>query len=171
MNLTPAIGVGAGDVLHATRAEVDRIVARSKGDVVAQATSLIGLLRARELISDGEVRTLTALAETDAQVGTARLSAQAGYFHSRELYNTMLADQASTGVALVIAASAVGSYTITPPIDGKGAVVFAKANGHWANRGAMTGAVIGSIWGPLGAAVGGAVGGAVGDVVDHCTKD
>ena len=95
------------------------------------------------------------------------MSAHDGYFQSRELYNTMLADPASTGVALVIAASAVGSYMITSPIDGKGTVVFAKANGHWANRGTLTGAVIGSIWGPLGAAVGGAVG----DVVDHCTKD
>jgi hypothetical protein len=171
MNIVPAVGVGAGDLLHATRAEVDRIVARTKGDVLAQAIALLDLLRARELINDDEVRVLTLLARTDAQAGTGEMTAQDAYFHSRELYNTMLADPVSSNVALVIASCAVGSYTLTAAPDGGGTVVFAKSNGHWANRGTLTGAVIGSIWGPLGAAVGGAVGGAVGDVVDHCTKD
>jgi hypothetical protein len=170
MEITPAIGVGAGDLLQAARAEVDSIVARTKGDVLQQSKLLIAMLRDRDLVTGTEVDRLTRLAEIDAQVGAGHATAKQAYFESRHLYNMLLADGGASGVALVLASSAVGSYSISDGKGGSDSVVFAKSDGHWANRGALTGAVIGSVWGPLGAAVGGAVGGAVGDVVDHCTK-
>ena len=170
MELTPAIGVGIDDLQHAARAAVDSIIARTKGDPLAQSKLLISMLRDRELIADAEVAGLVGLAEIDTEVGAGRLSAQEGYFRARAHYNELLAAGGGGAVALVLASSAVGSYTIADGGVGTGTVLFAKADGHWANRGALTGAIIGGIWGPLGAAVGGAVGGAVGDIVDHCSK-
>lgn len=170
MDITPAIGVGAGDLQYAVRAEVENVVARTKGDVLAQTKLLIAMLRTRDLITDAEVTTLTRFAELDTQASKRQITAQQAYLESRSVLNTMLASGGATGVALAIASSVVGSYSVTDGGNGSEAVTLARSDGHWATRGAITGAIVGGIWGPLGAAVGGAVGGAVGDVVDHCTK-
>ena len=103
------------------------------------------------------------------EAGTGKKTAQAAYFEVRKLHNTLLESPGSSPVALALASSAVGSYSITQGSDGK-TVVFKKSGGDWEGRGAAAGAIIGSIWGPLGGAIGGTVGGLVGHIVDECTK-
>ena len=169
MELVPMIGVGVSDLQHAARAEVERIIKETKGDALAQTKILIGKLRERDLINDKEVKTLSQLAKAGHECAAGKKSAQAAYFEARELYNTLLASAGTSPVALVLASSAVGAYSITQGSDGK-IIVFKASTGGWEGRGAAAGAVIGSIWGPLGAAVGGAVGGLVGHAVDECTK-
>jgi hypothetical protein len=168
MELVPMIGVGVTDLQNAARAEVERIIKETKGDVLAQMKLLIGKLRERELINDTEVTALSQMAEAGHAAGAGKKSAQAAYFEVRELHNTLLANAGTSPIALVLASSAVGSYSITQGSDG-GTVVFKKSGGGWEGRGAAAGAIIGSIWGPLGGAVGGAVGGLVGAAVDQCT--
>lgn len=170
MELTPMIGVGVSDLQHAARAEADRIIKETKGDELAQSKLLIGRLRELNLITDAEVMAVSRLAEVGYEAGAGKRSPRKAYFESRDVYNRLLADGKASPVALVLASSAVGSYSITESPDGSDAVVFAKSGGSWAERGAAAGAAIGSIWGPEGALVGGAVGGLVGEVVDHCTK-
>ena len=168
--LAPAIGVGVSDLQHAARAEIGRIIKETKGDPLAQSKLLLGRLRELGLLKDTEVRALTRLAETGHQAGLAKGDAKKAYFESRDVYNTLLAGGDASPVALVIASSAVGSYTITEDPGGSGTVVFKKSSGDWEGRGTAAGAIIGSAWGPLGAAIGGAVGGVVGHAVDECTK-
>lgn len=171
MELLPAVGVGVSDLHQAARAEVQRIVSETGGDVLAQSKLLIANLRERELIGYDEVEHLSRLAELDYQAATGKLPAPQAYLAARDIANKLFADPNTTPVMQVLASSAVGAYSATPSPDGSGAVVYAKAeSGHWANRGALTGALIGGIWGPGGALVGGAVGGLVGDIADHCTK-
>jgi hypothetical protein len=169
MELVPTIGVGVSDLQHAVRAEVERIIKETKGDALAQSKLLIRMLRERNLINDKEVKTLSQIAEAGHKSAAGKKSAHAAYFEVRELYNMLLASPGTSPVALVLASSAVGSYSTTQGSDGK-TVVFKASTGGWEGRGAAAGAVIGSIWGPLGAAVGGAVGGLVGHAVDECTK-
>jgi outer membrane protein with glycine zipper len=168
MELAPMIGVGASDLQHALRAEVDRIVRETKGNALAQSKLLIGMLRERNLINDKEVAALNNLAEAGHEAGAGRIAAKAAYFASRDLYNKLLASPGASPVALALASSAVGSYSITQGSGGD-TVIFAKSGGDWEGRGAAAGAVIGSLWGPAGAAVGGVIGGLVGHAVDECT--
>jgi len=170
MEVVPMIGVGVSDLQHAVRAEVERIIQESKGDALAQIKILIGKLRERDLINDKEVKALSQIAKAGHECAGGKKSAQAAYFEVRELYNTLLASAGTSPVALVLASSAVGSYSITQGSDGEIIVFKQSTGGGWEGRGAAAGAVIGSIWGPLGAAVGGAVGGLVGHAVDECTK-
>ena len=165
----PTIGVGVSDLQHAVRAEIQRIIKETKGDALAQTKLLIRMLRERDLINEKEVKTLSQIAEAGHKSAAGKKSAHAAYFEVRELYNKLLASPGTSPVALVLASSAVGSYSTTQGSDGK-TVVFKASSGGWEGRGAAAGAVIGSIWGPLGAAVGGAVGGLVGHAVDECTK-
>ena len=165
---TPSIGVGVSDLQHAARAEIGRIIKETKGNELAQTKLLYGRLRELGLLTEAELKVVTRLAEIGHRAGTARGDAKKAYFESRDLHNTLLARGDANPVALVIASSAVGSYTIDENPDGSGTVVFKKSSGDWEGRGAAAGAVIGSIWGPLGAAVGGAVGGLVGHAVDEC---
>lgn len=169
MELLPMIGVGVSDLQHAAQAEVERIIKETKGDPLAEMKLLLGMLRERNLINDKEVTALSQVATAGHQAGSGKKTAQAAYFEVRSLQNTLLATPGTSPVALTLASSAVGSYTITQG-SGGGAVVFAKSNGGWEGRGAAAGAIIGSVWGPLGGAVGGAVGGLVGHIVDECTK-
>jgi len=169
MELAPMIGVGVSDLQHAARAETDRIIKETKGDELAQARLLIGRLRELSLITDTEVELVYRLAEVGYEAGAGKSGAREAYFESRDLYNTLLAGGEASPVALVLASSAVGSYSLTEDPDGSGGVIFAKSGGNWEGRGAAAGAIIGSLWGPGGAAVGGAVGGLVGHAVDKCT--
>jgi hypothetical protein len=166
MELVPSIGVGVSDLQNAVRAEVDRIIKETKGDPLAQMKLLIGMLSERNLINEKEVRVLSQMAEAGHAAGTGTKSAQAAYFETRELHNALLASAGTSPVALVLASSAIGSYSITEGSDGT--VVIAMSRGGWAGRGAAAGAAIGSIWGPEGALVGGAVGGLVGAIADRC---
>jgi len=166
MELVPMIGVGASDLQHAVRAEVQRIIRETKGDAVAATKVLLGMLHERHLINDKEVKALSQLATAGHEAGSGKKSAQAAYFEARKVLDTMLASTGTSPVALVLASSAVGSYSITQGSDGKTA--FAKSGGTWEERGAAAGALIGSVWGPGGAAIGGAVGGLIGAAVDEC---
>jgi Glycine zipper len=167
MELVPMIGVGVSDLQHAARAEVQRIILETKGDALAQIKALIGQLHERHLINDKEVTALSQLAKLGHEAGAGKKKAQAAYFEARELHDKLLASAGTSPVALVLASSAIGSYSITQGSDGE-TVIFKKSDGDWEGRGAAAGAIIGSIWGPLGAAVGGAVGGLVGHAVDEC---
>jgi hypothetical protein len=170
LEIGPLTGLGVGDLQHAMLAEIKRILRETKGDELAQTKVLHGRLRELGLVEEGELETLDRLAEISFDTTGGLKSAQQAYFESREIYNTMLATGKASPVALVIASSAVGSYTIGESADGSGTVVFAKSNGNWEQRGAAAGAIIGSLWGPGGAVVGAAVGGLVGAAVDQCTK-
>ena len=170
MEISPLLGVGVGDLHNAMRAEIDRIIGETKGDALAQTKLLQTRLRELELVNDEELRSLTRLAELSSAAARGTTSAQAAYFESRDLYNDLLATTKASPVALVLASSAVGSYSITESSDGSGTVIFAKNNGEWEQRGKAAGAIIGANWGPLGAAIGGEVGGLIGAAVDHCTK-
>jgi len=169
MELVPMIGVGVSDLQHAALAEVERIIKETKGDALAQMKLLLGMLRERNLINDKEVTALSQAATAGHEAGAGKKSPQAAYFEVRKLHNKLLASPGTSPVALTLASSAVGSYSITQGSDGE-TVVIKKSSGGWEGRGAAAGAIIGSIWGPLGGAVGGAVGGLVGHVVDECTK-
>ena len=169
MELVPMIGVGVSDMQHAARAEVERIIKETKGDALAQIKLLIGKLHERQLINDKEVTALFQLAKAGHEAGAGKKSAQAAYFEARKLHNTLLASAGTSPVALVLASSAVGSYSMTQGPDGE-TVVFKKSGGDWEGRGAAAGAIIGSLWGTPGALIGGAVGGLVGHAVDECTK-
>ena len=62
IELNPVIGVGVGDLQHAARAEIARIIKQTKGDELAQTKLLNGRLRELSLISDAEARVLNRLA-------------------------------------------------------------------------------------------------------------
>jgi hypothetical protein len=169
MVLTTVNGVGAGDLQHAVRSEVARILRETGGDALAQHKLLIGRLRELDLISEGELDALSRLAELgDQAAGAKGGGATDAYFESRDILNGLLADDDPSPVALSLASSAVGGYTITKDGDGSGTVVVAKTAGKWEGRLAAAGAVIGARWGQDGAAVGAAIGGAVGAAVDEC---
>jgi hypothetical protein len=165
------IGVGVSDLQHAARAEIDRIIKETKGDELAQINLLIGRLRELDLVTDAEVGPLNRLSEIGYEAGAGKRNAGAAYLESRDLFNALLATGSASPVALVLASSAVGSYSAAPDPDGSGKVIYAKSNGGWEGRGAAAGAIIGgAIGGVVGAAVGGAVGGLVGAAVDECKK-
>jgi hypothetical protein len=169
MEISPMIGVGAGDFQHAVAAEVERILKETKGDVLAQHKLLTGMLHERGLITDKEVEVVSRLAEVGHEAGAGKKSAKEGYFESRDLYNTLLASGEASPLALVIASSAVGSYEITEDPDGSGGVIFAKTSGDWEGRGTKIGGLVGAYFGGVGgAALGGLIGGAVGHAVDKC---
>ena len=171
MELTPMIGVGVGDLQHAARAEIARIIKQTKGDELAQTKLLNGRLRELSLVSEAEVRVLNRLATIGHQAA-GKKSATGAYFESRDLYSKLLAGGEASPVALVLASSAVGSYSTTKSPDGSDNVVYSKSSGDWEGRGAVAGAIIGgAIGGAAGAAIGGAVGGIVGHAVDECEED
>ncbi len=169
MEITPAIGVGAGDLEAAVRAEVERIVKETKGNALEQTKLLHHRLQELDLIRDGEVETLSRLAELSSEAASGKRSAQSAYFEARGLFNSMLAGNGSSAVALAIASGSVGSYTISENPDGSGTVIFAKSSGDWGPRGAAIGALIGlAIGGPAGAGIGTVIGEGVGHAVDEC---
>jgi hypothetical protein len=165
------VGLGVSDLQHAARAEVQRIIKETRGDELAQSKLLLGKLRERDLITDTEVDALSRIAEVGREAGGEKGSARQAYFESRDMLNTLVARGDASPVALVLASSAVGSYTVTEDRNGSGTVVVAKTSGSWEDRGKLAGALIGATWGPAGAAIGGAVGGIVGAAVDECTED
>jgi len=168
---TPMIGVGVSDLQHAARAEVARITKETKGDALAQSKLLLGKLHELDLITDAEVASLSRMAEVGRAAGAEKMKAKDAYFEARDMYNGLLAGGKASPVALVLASSEVGSYTVAENGDGSGTVVMAKANDEWQNRGAAAGAIIGgAIGGAPGAAIGGAVGGIVGAIVDDCKE-
>ncbi|TDD71366.1 hypothetical protein E1262_07135 [Jiangella aurantiaca] len=168
MELQPSIGVGAGDLQHAVRAETARILRETKGDALAQSKLLLGRIRDLDLITEAEVDSLYRLAEIEHEAAAERTDAGRAYLESRAIYNDLLARGGASPVALVLASSSVGSYTITGSPDRSGGVVFKKNTGAWESRGQKIGALVGANWGPAGAAIGGAIGGAVGAAVDGC---
>jgi hypothetical protein len=145
LELAPAIGVGVSDLQQAVRAEVDRISKETKGDELAQCKLLFGMLRERDLLTDTEVTAIFRLAEVGHEVGAGKTSARDPYFESRDMYNKLLADGKASPAALVLASSAVGSYSINEDPDRSGVVIFLKNGGIWAARGAAAGAQIGSV--------------------------
>jgi hypothetical protein len=170
MELTPMIGVGVSDLQHAARTEVKRIIEETKGDALAQTKLLVKRLRELDFLTNSEVEPVVRLAELGHQAGIGETSATEAYLESRRLYDELLASGKASPVALVLASSAVGSYSTAEASDGSGSVIFAKRSNDWEHRGAAAGAIIGgAIGGVAGAAIGGAVGGIVGAAVDECT--
>ena len=145
LELTPMIGVGAGDVQHAVRAEVARVLKETKGNELAQSKLVIEMLRERGLLAAADVKVVSRLSQISHETSAGKRSAKEGYFESRELYNGMLARGKSSPVALALASSSVGSYTMTEDADGSGGVVFAKAKQTWEDRGKLIGAGVGAI--------------------------
>lgn len=171
MEISVPAGIGASDVQQAVRSEVVRIAELTKGDVNAQVELLYERLRALGLLTDDEVGTLSKLAHRGDTSGVDQPVAPGDYFRARDLLTGLLAGGNATPVAMTLAASAVGSYSISENPDGSGTVVvYAKNNGEWEKRAAAIGALLGAEWGPGGAALGGLIGGAVGSAVDHCLK-
>jgi hypothetical protein len=171
LDIAPAIGVGVSDLQQAVRAEVDRISKETKGDELAQCKLLFGMLRERDLLTETEVTAMSRLAEVVHEVGAGKTSARDAYFESRDVYTKLLADGKASPAALVLASSAVGSYSIKEDPDGSGVVIFLANNGTWASRGAALGEAIGfAIGGATGALIGGEIGGAIGAAVDECLK-
>jgi hypothetical protein len=168
LEFKPAVGVGVSDIQHAVRAEVERILKETKGDELAQTKLIHGMLRTRGLLTEADLRTVNKLAQIGIEAGQGKRDAKAAYFESRDLYNGLLARGDASPVALAMASSAVGSFSVTEGTDGSPGVVFKKSNGAWEKRGTAVGATVGAIWGPLGAGIGAAVGGAVGAAVDEC---
>jgi hypothetical protein len=130
LELTPMIGVGVSDLQQAVRAEIDGINKETKGDELAQSKLLFGMLRERNLLTDTEVTAMSRLAEVGYEAGAGKRSARDAYFESRDIYNKLLAGGKASPVALVLASSTVGSYSIPEDPDGSGAVVFAKNGGN-----------------------------------------
>src|SRR4051812_40712177 len=120
MEITPMIGVGVSDLQHAARAEIDRIIKETNGNELAQSKLLIGRLRELGLITHAEVEVVHRLAEVGYEAGAGKRGAKEAYFESRDLYNTLLAGGEASPVALVLASSAVGSYSLTEDPDGSG---------------------------------------------------
>ena len=168
--IRPPVGVGIGDMMEAMREEIERIIKETKGNPLAETKLLYRRLHEMGLLEEREVETLSKLAQHSFEANAGKKSAQEAYFHARASYNGMIASGKATPLALVLASSSVGSYTVSANPDGSGTVVYAKSGSDWEHRGAAAGAIIGGIWGPEGALVGGAIGGLVGAAVDHCTK-
>ena len=162
--------VGPGDLQHAARAEVRRILEQSKGDPVQQSASLHRRLAELGQLRDGEADALTKLAKLGTAAGDGTADATSAYLESRAVLDGLFASGTASPLALAIASSAVGSYDVQPSSDGAGTVVFAKSNGSWEHRGAAAGAIIGLAFGPEGSLIGGAIGGVVGAIVDDCKK-
>jgi hypothetical protein len=170
MEISGIVGIGAGDLQQATRAEARRILKDTKGDELAQLRQLLDRLREQGLVTAADVKSLQQLQRINSDAQAGKRSGQDAYFASRETFHAMLAGGAASPVALAIASSAVGSFAIEPGPDGAGAVAVAAARNRWSQTGATVGAAIGSIWGRDGATIGAAVGGAIGGAVDDCLE-
>ncbi|GGM13754.1 hypothetical protein [Nakamurella endophytica] len=170
MDITAPVGLGGSELHQAVRAEADRIVRETKGDVAAQTAVLYGMLRRRGLLQDDEVETLSALARLGAGTADGDGDARTAFFRARDVHSALLASGTASPVALALASSAVGSYSVEPAPGGSGVTVYAKNQGEWEKRGAALGALIGADWGAGGAAIGGLIGGAVGAAVDKCVS-
>jgi hypothetical protein len=170
MELTPLIGVGMSDLHHAVRSEVARILKQSRGNPRAQSKLLIAKLRDMNLINNREDDVLNKLVTLADESGNGKRSGKEAYLESRELLTKMLTEGRASPVALVIASSAVGSYSMDNGADGSDTVTIAKkSNTSWESRGTLAGAIIGgALGGAVGGAIGGAVGGLVGAAVDEC---
>ncbi len=166
---SPFVGVGVSDLMHAVRAEVDRIFKETKGDNLATMKVLTTRLRELDLVTDTEVGTLNRMSEIAVEAGAGKRNAGAAYLESIDLYNSLVVTGNASHVALIIGSSAVGSYVPTADPDGSGAVVYSKSGGFWTGWGAAAGAVIGSAIPGVGAGLGAAIGGLIGQAVDHCT--
>ena len=162
--------VGPGDLQHAARTEVRRILEQSKGDPVEQSAALHRRLVELGHLREDEAQALTRLAKLSTAAGEGKADATAAYLESRAVLDGLFATGTASPLALAVASSAVGSYEVQPSPDGSGTVVFAKSNGSWEHRGAAAGAIIGGAFGPEGALIGGAIGGVVGAIVDDCKK-
>lgn len=169
MELTPTLGIGTGELQRAARAEANRIMKESDGDELAGTKMLIEKLRDLELIHHGEVETLGRLCEIGFESTAGKKNARDAYFEVRQIYHGLLADGGASPVALALASSASGSYTMTPDADNPGNVVFAKIGNNWETRLGIAGAVIGgALSGGVGGAIGGQIGGILGGIVDEC---
>jgi Glycine zipper len=164
-----SVGVGVGDLMHAVRAEVDRIFKETKGDNLATMKVLTTRLRELDLVTDAEVGALNRMSEIAVEAGAGKRNAGTAYLESIDLHNSLVAAGNASQVALIIGSSVVGSYVPTADPGGSGAVIYSKSGGFWTGWGAAAGAVIGSAIPGVGAALGAAIGGLVGQAVDHCT--
>jgi hypothetical protein len=108
------------------------------------------------------------MAEVGYEVAAEKTSATEAYLETRDLYNDLLAGGGASPVALALASSSVGSYSISQDSDGSKTIVMAKTS-TWEDRGGKAGTLIGAaVGGVTGAVIGGVVGGLVGAVVDEC---
>lgn len=171
MDLSGVVGIGAGDLQQATRAEARRIRQETRGDVLSQLRLLLERLKAENLITDADAESLQRLFAASEEARASRQGVYEAYFQSREVFYSMQASGQAGPVALAIASSTVGSYSINPGTDGSGTVVMAAANNRWATVGAAAGAEIGGrLLGEGGAALGATIGGAIGGAVDECLE-
>jgi len=168
MDINLVSGVGLSDLQHAARMEARRIIAKSKGDNVRQMELVLERLTSPKLITAKESAALLNMYKTAHDAAAGKGSAQKAYFESRRQFDLMLADSASSPVALTIAAANLGSFDVDE--DANGTTTFTAYKVNYGQHGAAIGAGIGAlIGGPAGAVLGGEIGGLVGGIVDECT--
>lgn len=165
MDVTPTIGIGMTDLMHAARTEVRRVREETKGKPVAEQKAVLQRLVVAELITDEEAKTLLKLYELGLRAGEKKGDAQGAFFETRRVYSSMAASGTASPVALVVASAAVGSYDVAEGPDGAPVItVYKQSYGQaLSSIGAGIGALLG---GPSGAMIGGAVGGLLGGIVD-----
>jgi hypothetical protein len=161
--------VGAGDLQQATRTEATRIRQETKGDLASQLRLLLDRLKNENLISDEDAENLRNIFAANGEGKAEGQAAQDAYMKTRDIYHSMLASGKAGPVALTIASSTIGSFTIGPDGAGSGTMVIAKASNRWSQVGAAAGAAIGGrLLGDGGAGLGAIIGGAIGGAVDDC---
>ena len=159
------LGTDIAGLMHATRAEAQRIMEANKGDVVGDHRAILDRLEAGGLITDEEVYTLLELYKIGYEAGEPKADAQRAYFQSRDIYNKLAASGTASTVALVVASAAVGSFVISENPEGSTTVAIARVS--YGSSLAGIGAGIGSLLGgPAGGVLGGAIGGLLGGIVD-----
>ena len=144
----------AGDLQQATRAEARRTRQETRGDVPSQLRLLLKRLKNENLITDADAESVQRLFAVSGEARAGKQAVHDAYFQSREIQSMQASGQAGP-VALAIASSTVGSYSINPGTDGSDTVVMAAANNRWATVGSAVGAAIGGrLLGEGGAALG-----------------
>jgi hypothetical protein len=169
--MSPALGVGMGDLQLAASREINRLMREFDGDLQKMELHLITRMHDLELISEDEVGTLSKISEIGFASANDQIKPEKAYLQVRQIYDEMLASGKSSPVALVSASSAAGSYVAIEDDHGEPTIVYKKkGSNNWEGKLASYGAVIGTVIGGAGGGLlGGAIGGIVGATVDACT--
>jgi len=166
-NMEPAFGVGIGDIKTATGREWARLLREAGGDELKAVGLMMEKIQDTGWITEPEARALKEISEIGYAATAGSRDAKEAYRETMRVYEELLASGSPSPVALAIASSATGSYTLEDAPDGSGNVVYKKGGQNWEIRLAGLGGLIGgAMGGGLGAAIGAGVGGAIGAVVD-----
>ena len=170
--MTGLTGVGGGDLVHAVRAETKRIREQSKGDLPTQLRIILERLKVSGLITEVEGRDLQTLFDLGNNGQSGSRTATFMYTESRGILDAMLARDDVGPVALAIASTTVGSFSLDLDDEDSGTVVMKASSNRWQQVGAAAGAWIGArLGGAEAGGLGAIIGGAIGSAVDDCLED